>query len=634
MVDIANGHLPAHAQLDVQHVRVLRGDVILPRSLKGKVQRAAAIALLNSEIEDMYREAESTNGLPSSELDFTSQQTLERSISIHLAQLNPNWDGLPTETDFFSAGMDSLQVTRLLRLLNLGVRNQIQQSPLVSRIIYDHPSVRKLAWALRSLYDDPESLVVAKDEIEEMRLSLRELEGSLPTTTVDVRKPRGKGLTIILTGSTGSLGCQLLHVLMQCESIEAIHCLNRTSDSHIRQATLHTERGLRLDFARRNVTFHFADLSQHYLGLGREYHALLSSVDCILHMAWSVNWNAPVSSFKPQLLGCCNLAAFSAGSSRRPRIIFASSVGAANGITPEISSIREEPMINLSSAEATGYSRSKLVAERLFDLASGPKLRLPITICRIGQIAGSTDGTGWTNSREWLPSLVSASSTMGVLPNTLGSMDIVDWIPLNVLTECLVGLAVESAQRTTSTITATLRGLRTGRDQQQATYLHLINPNWARWSESLCSPLAAAMDGVELVSLIQWVKTLEDHIKNDDNMSQSSAASLVDFYRSLAERQRPLPTFDTSIAYQKCPALRNSRAIRPEWLSSWMQAWSLPARGSIIASTCEKDMSLKSQAGMAEMRAGTSVKQSLVKVHHFRWKLSKVLVSLVKRTER
>lgn len=205
---------------------------------------------------------------------------------------------------------------------------------------------------------------------------------------------------------------------------------------------------------------------------------------------------------------------------------------------------------------------------------------------------------------------------MGVLPDSLGSMDAVDWIPLDTLTDCLAGLAVESSGPSSMTLTATLKGL--GKSQSQtrgATYLHLVNPKRTSWSEKLCPQVVVAMDGVKVVSLTKWVHSLEAKIKSDIDTEQSSASGLLDFYRSLAQRQSSVPVFETAVACQKCPPLRNARAIRPEWLTSWIQAW-IPSTRDSSSSTCKEEMSLKSENGVIKPDAKTLANLPPVEIHN------------------
>jgi thioester reductase-like protein len=85
-----------------------------------------------------------------------------------------------------------------------------------------------------------------------------------------------------------------------------------------------------------------------------------------------------------------------------------------------------------------GYEHSKLVAERL--LSKQPGLRDELHVLRVGQVAGPV-GKGemesW-NQWEWLPSLVRSSLFLGKMPRTLGPMNGIDWVSVD-LVERVIG---------------------------------------------------------------------------------------------------------------------------------------------------------------------------------------------------
>ncbi|KAH7009835.1 hypothetical protein EDB80DRAFT_713952 [Ilyonectria destructans] len=79
-----------------------------------------------------------------------------------------------------------------------------------------------------------------------------------------------------------------------------------------------------------------------------------------------------------------------------------------------------------------GYGQSKFVSERLLDTAAR-ETDIPCIICRVGQIAGPTTAAGMWLKQEWLPSLIASSKYLGKLPESLGHIDTVNWIPVDLL---------------------------------------------------------------------------------------------------------------------------------------------------------------------------------------------------------
>jgi len=101
-----------------------------------------------------------------------------------------------------------------------------------------------------------------------------------------------KPWTVILTGSTGSLGTYILSTLHRCspERIGRVYCLNRSENAKDKQSADLSKRGLPLSplHDERFVYLH-ADLGSRMLGLGHEkFHQLLNEATVIVHNAWKV----------------------------------------------------------------------------------------------------------------------------------------------------------------------------------------------------------------------------------------------------------------------------------------------------------------------------------------------------------
>ncbi len=68
-------------------------------------------------------------------------------------------------------------------------------------------------------------------------------------------------------------------------------------------------------------------------------------------------------------------------------------------------------------AAGMGYSESKWVAEKILEIASRNTTLRPITV-RVGQLSGGLNGA-W-NVKEWLPSMIRSSVSLGCLPDGNG----------------------------------------------------------------------------------------------------------------------------------------------------------------------------------------------------------------------
>ena len=89
-------------------------------------------------------------------------------------------------------------------------------------------------------------------------------------------------MTVILTGSTGSLGSYLLDTLYRSKRVSRIICLNRSSNAAEKHKQMGQQRGLSPLHPGR-VEFLKADLSKPRLGIDSEtYETLRSTVTHII----------------------------------------------------------------------------------------------------------------------------------------------------------------------------------------------------------------------------------------------------------------------------------------------------------------------------------------------------------------
>lgn len=161
-------------------------------------------------------------------------------------------------------------------------------------------------------------------------------------------------------------------------------------------------------------------MSQQNFGLERKtYGALLTQATAVIHSAWPVKFNLPLSAFGPQLPGITRLAEFAVSAAHFPVVFFVSSMSSVLGYHGSTPSIREEIISDNKAPSPMGYGESKYLAELLLDYAS-KRLSIDARIARVGQIAGPVKGQGIWNEWEWLPSLVLSSLHVGAVPDSLG----------------------------------------------------------------------------------------------------------------------------------------------------------------------------------------------------------------------
>ena len=465
-VEKANMQCDAHAKIARDLILFTMAEKPFLRAGKGTVQRRMTVDAYHEEINKMYNEFETLT--TSRELDTTSPrslvgpQVLPNGTGLHpeahegwLEQLVCKIMGEPSidhDRDFFEMGMDSLQIINLVRGIN--AKASAAAGSMISinaTTVYANSSISRLTKAC-SAAQQPQSSIHCDSQLNaiesphQIHTLISKYSWNLPITS-RCPKPRspGDGLSILLTGSTGSLGSYLLGCFMENPRVSHIYCLNRSENSEKRQRMSHVAHGLKTGWPARRVSFLQANLSEEYLGLSTDvYRSLLNDVTHIVHNAWEVNFNLPLASFEiPHLLGVRQFIDFSTRSAYGASILFISSVSSSMGWSVNHSGPVPECIIDdYSAALPVGYAQSKHIAERLLGTTSSIA-GVPATVVRVGQVAGpingDSDGGCW-NKREWLPSLVASSRHLGKIPASLGANDKIDWIPVDVLSEVLVEL--------------------------------------------------------------------------------------------------------------------------------------------------------------------------------------------------
>lgn len=555
----ANKVLPQHAQIDNSHVRILPSSKSFLRSAKGEVRRAPTAAALESEISDLYASADTISARGrGSELNFKDTSSLVSCLTDLLAEPLYLGRNVDPGTNIFQCGFDSLKATRILRHIKTSMASQGLQllSPLTSRTIYQNPSCSSLAIALLgSTNRHPKSDADAGNECEMGRLLnsfSREIEtmaNSPPYLQI-----------VVLTGSTGSLGSYILDRLVRSKRVKQVFCLNRASNGAERQAASHSSRGLTSDFTK--VSFMETDLAKDQLGLKEgAYHELTSRTTHIIHNAWPVDFNLSLSSFEPQLAGCLQLLAMATKTPTLQDMAFISSVGIASDWAKRQSNgVPEAKIEDLSMAGDMGYAQSKLLAELIF--AHGcDNLNIPVSICRVGQISGPVlSSKGIWSPVEWFPSIIRSCKHLGKIPNSLGALNCMDWIPVDLLATALSeSLLPGSSPR------------RTG----QTRYMHFVNPKKAYWSD-MAHALSTKLDPdrkLEVVAFTDWLDSLAQASEKSIVIDDTPAIKLIDFLREIAHHSLERPSFSTISTEGFSPTLSRMLPVSMEWMELWLNQW-------------------------------------------------------------
>ncbi|KAF2481573.1 hypothetical protein BDY17DRAFT_326254 [Neohortaea acidophila] len=567
-VEAANRESPGHGQLS--RGLVIFTDVQKPflRTPKLSVRRGPTVDLYAGEITEMYQRyalvGEGNEAAASQGVDFSSLNGIQRYLESVLRAVTA-WEGdLRPDEDLFQNGMDSLQVLRIARTVSREMQRRKLGVEVDVRALYSHPTLKGLAEAVLDRMASAKGVggggdEAASDERREHLIDqfVREHTAFMPSLA-NLQRQKGHLRNVVLTGSTGSLGSRILLALLADPQVGSIYCINRSPDAKARQ--------LAMGLPDVNDRVHFlysTSLAAPYLGLPNEeaLHQLrLAQISHIIHNAWPVNFNLSLQSFSPHLSGVRALVEFSASLPSPAKIIFVSSLSSVTSLSlASDSSVPEHIILEPSAPAKMGYGESKYVAERILHRATEESDgALETAVVRIGQIAGPVKrSTAVWPTREWLPSLVISSKTVGALPEELGRMDDVDWVPVDLVADCVVDL---------------LAGPGDGDGERVRTEVfHLINPDIVSWS-SLVPSIAAQIEVRRMVTLAEWIELVRQGPDETAESNSNPAKKILPFYRALQAPKRS-SRYETARMAQTSETYRALQAITSEQMGEWISKW-------------------------------------------------------------
>jgi thioester reductase-like protein len=435
-----------------------------------------------------------------------------------------------------------------------------------------------------------------EDTLDEYRSLIDEIP--IPSTSM---QPNSSGHTVALTGSTGALGSYILSTLLSDPSIKHIYCMNRAKNSESLQASRNAARGLLTVYSRDRVTFLTTELTDSSLGLSDEvYEQLHSEITLIIHAAWPVNFNLNLRDFRTSLMGLVSLLRFAASSPRRPHLHYISSISSV--MTPSNSSlISEKILASPTKPLPNDYAESKHISELLLAHA-GLRLHLSLSFSRVGQIAGAADFPGLWNPGEWFPSLVLSSAHLGALPENLGAMDRIDWVPVDRLASVLVELTLKAAA-----VKEDFNGYLNGDSNSEPNghvieargvrVFHPVHPRpttWDRLQPFVVSALQArTREPLAVIPVEEWVERVRKDMDLEFNdttgtkiplrhkelaarLKSNPAAKLLEFYEKvLGEREgkTEVVVLDVKETLEWSKRLGELEDFKEDWLAKWVEEW-------------------------------------------------------------
>ena len=587
-IEEANGDAPSHARLMKSHVLFTQPQKPMLRAGKGTVQRSGTLKLYANEIDALYRDVEMMSTDLEGEVAHPKGILDQATVSSYIRQSvlsTVEWRSADEAANFFALGMDSLQALVVIRKLRQSLGMSIALSTL-----YTNPSVLTLTTAILRLLDQHQTSKASQEQArtKERNDMVRHYKALFdkqlrPESNVEINiPPRLEQEIVILTGSTGTLGSYVSDVLLQNPTIAHVYCLNRAEDGLSTQIEKNRLLGLQHPPSNKRISFLTVDLSQKFFNLTKsQYDELKSKTTIVIHNAWTVNFNLVLSSFKPQLENLTNLLAFACESAKPARFFYISSISSVISYCSKDGKTPEKPVTSDTAPGPNGYSQSKYVAEQIIDHAaqtvtSGPSF----AFARVGQIAGAASHSGIWNKAEWFPSMIVSSVQIGAIPDSIGStFDRIDWVPIDLLADILVELALERGQ-SAACLPAS--------EMQHADVYHPLNPHAASWTvlrAIVLDELTSQMKKpIEIVPLRVWIakvrKEAESTVDNGENVDleaalrRNPAAKLIDFYEDLASSEEVSTNqleFLETLKLSK--TMQGLEPVKGEWVRKWIREW-------------------------------------------------------------
>lgn len=288
----------------------------------------------------------------------------------------------------------------------------------------------------------------------------------------------------------------------------------------------------------------------------KQYAELSDQVDVIIHNAWQVNFNMTLGFFaSAHIHGLRSLIDWSIGSDRNPRVVFLSSISSiSNWHLAHKDPAPERLVEDASAVPELGYAQSKYVSERILSIA-GESCGVPVSILRIGQIAGpiSSDGT-WPKS-EWFPNLIKSSLSVGLFPNSLPP---IDWIPIDALSTIIMDIIYDA------------------RRYDNTRFYNIVNPHQTSWS-SLVAPIKSCYgSAIRETSIVDWIEAIKHASHNPElKVAKIPALKILDFFESLAGIQTTSTevTYETQNAVTASKTMAELEPVNQKWIEIWLSQW-------------------------------------------------------------
>ncbi|KAJ7899903.1 putative aminoadipate reductase [Mycena leptocephala] len=567
IIEDANAIAPAFSRIFKEMILFTSPTKPLPGAGKGTVLRKAALNVYAADIDSLYDVvAEKTNIV----------DRIKPPSIWELETIQPWLLELATDlSDKFNISPEISLNATFLRLRILGALRSAKDAAVqkaaagvTQNLIYSYPTVVQLSIFLASLISGrlDGSTVDLKTAIEAMIAKYTTDRSPLVS---DSPKLAGHSV-VLLTGSTGSLGSQILASLLKDDRVKRIYAFNRPSERALTSSERHRavfeDRGLDTSLlSSPKLSFVEGQTYEKDLGVAVNlYNEIRDSVTAIIHTAWMIDFNKALSSFEPHIRGTRNLIDFVLICPCAPRFVFTSSISAALAWDRALGACQEE-LTDLGGdvSATTGYGQSKFVAEQILGKSS-----LHAAIIRIGQVCGAPPQGAWATS-DWFPILVKTGLTLGYLPLADGVISCIDF---NVVSKALLDVSFSAVG-------------------SEASVFNLVHPRPVPWNFVINGIQSEVLkktkfSATQLVTFQEWCAHLDvAMVEAGVNAKEElPGIKLHHFFRQLGnaftESTSPngsefgMFEFSTDKMRSISSAVRDARILGDEHVKAWVEYWS------------------------------------------------------------
>ncbi|OSX58884.1 hypothetical protein POSPLADRAFT_1059977 [Postia placenta MAD-698-R-SB12] len=570
-VEKMNAFAPQHSRIFKEMILIANPSKPFSYTPKGTVRRAPVIKDYEEEIDALYdavdNSAQSATE-PPVHWDDKSANSFTRAVVEKLITVP-----LKDEDDIFQHGCDSLQATWIRNTILRALRDsaKIDTRKVNSNFVYDHPTISRMASFVLALAlgtTDGEDRQSAS-HADAMRAMVAKYSKDFPIHRGSAAANMESGKVVLITGTTGGLGCYALKELVADPKVARVYAFNRPAKHgqtlYERQKSALADRGLDASIVdSEKVVLLEGDLSAANFGLTEKvYQELHTSVTYIIHNAWRVDFSISLASFESNVYGVRAFIDFALTSplAQPPRLIYTSSIGVFTNLDSDDDLV--EAPIDPDVAIGSGYTESKWVSEEILYNAAANTPLTPVVV-RVGQICGALEGS-W-NAHEWFPSIVQSAPKLGCFPDDERG---VVWVPLDVAAQAMVDFMDTPPH---------------------IKVVHLNHPRPVSW-HSLAVHVAQAFS-VPLVPYHEWLAKLEQaalDVSQAESAGSDSRKALQDlhaiqllpFYRGLAANFNVgrlsvgMFQLDVSQAVAASPTLSdpNVSQLGAEHVKNWLAYW-------------------------------------------------------------